>query len=71
MFDYQTIKLMHRHGGDDYAPMAEGTEHGSSAHDPERSWLKGARIFRCTQCEDEIVIVPNGDTPGMHPEPGR
>lgn len=64
MFDFQTVKLMHRHGGEDYAPMSEGSEHGPVAHDPERSWLKGARIFRCTRCDDEVVVAPANDAPG-------
>jgi hypothetical protein len=61
MFDYQTVKLLHRHGSDDWAPYTESSasEHTSSAHDPERSWLKrGARIFKCTQCADEVMVVP-------------
>ncbi len=69
MFDYQTIKLMHRHGEGDYAPMAEGQEHGSAAHDPERAWLRGARIFRCTKCEDEVVLTDSADAPGEPPHP--
>ena len=67
MFDFQTVKLLHRHGNDDYAPMSEGAEHGSPAHDPERGWLKNARIFRCTQCEDEIVVVPAAEPTGEAP----
>jgi hypothetical protein len=58
MFDYTTIKLLHRHGNDDYAPMAEGGDHGPETHDPERSWLKGSRIFRCTRCDDEVLVSP-------------
>ena len=71
MLDYQTIKLMHRHGDDDYAPFAEVSEHGSAAHDPERAWLRGARIFRCTRCADEVVLTaPDGELPSQHPQPG-
>jgi hypothetical protein len=57
MYDFATIKLMHRHGGDDYAPMTE-VDHGPEAHDPERSWLKGSKIFKCTQCDDEVAVSP-------------
>jgi hypothetical protein len=67
MFDYQTVKLMHRHGDDEYAPMVEGSEHTSAAHDPERAWLKGARIFKCTRCADEVVIAPDGEPSTEHP----
>ncbi|HEY4751879.1 MAG TPA: hypothetical protein VIH37_01250, partial [Candidatus Limnocylindrales bacterium] len=27
-------------------------------HDPERSWREGARIFRCTTCDEEEVVLP-------------
>ena len=68
MFDYQTVKLLHLHGDDDYAPMAEESEHGSATHDPERSWLRGARIFKCKRCDETIVMTPagasNSEAPG-------
>jgi hypothetical protein len=57
MFDYTTVKLLHRHGNDDYAPMAEG-DHDPASHDPERGWLKGSKIFRCTRCDDEVLMSP-------------
>jgi len=49
--------------------MSEGSDHGPESHDPERAWLKGARIFRCTRCEDEIVMVDPVDRPGEPPRP--
>ena len=58
MFDYQTVKLLHNHGNEDWVPMSEGLDHDSAAHDPERAWLRGARIFKCDTCEEEIAIVP-------------
>ncbi len=67
MFDYQTVKLLHRHGGDDWAPFAEGSDHDVAAHDPERKWLKGARIFRCIKCADEVAITTEGEPPTEHP----
>jgi hypothetical protein len=70
MFDYQTIKLLHRHGDDDYAPMVEGNDHDSATHDPERSWLRGAKIFHCTKCEDSVVITSPASTPTSD-EPGQ
>ena len=63
---------MHRHGDDDYAPFAEGGDHDAASHDPERAWLQGARIFRCTQCEDEVVMTTaNGELAPPAPTPGR
>jgi hypothetical protein len=62
MFDYQTVKLIHLHG-DERFPMKERSHHDSAELDPERGWLKGARIFRCTRCDEEIVVMPpGGDT---------
>lgn len=58
MFDYQTVKLLHRHSDADWVPMQEGGDHDAAAHDPERSWLRGARIFRCTTCDEQIAVVP-------------
>ena len=64
MFDYQTFQLMHRHG-DERHPMTERSHHDSADHDPERDWAQGARIFRCTRCDEEIVVMPPGsDRPG-------
>jgi hypothetical protein len=69
MFDYQTVKLLHLHGEDDYVPMREQSEHGSEAHNPERSWLRGAKIFKCSRCDETIVMTPasgsNSEAPGQ------
>jgi len=62
MFDYQTVKLLHRHGDDDWIPMNEGSEHTSASHDMERKWLSGARIFRCSRCDEEIAMVPAAES---------
>lgn len=64
MFDYSTVKLLHRHGDDDWAPFAERGDHDVSAHDPERSWLRGAKLFKCTRCADEILAVPSTEMDG-------
>ena len=61
MFDYKTVKLLHHHGNDDWVPMLEETEHGSAAHDMERAWLRGGRLYKCTTCEEEIVITEPPD----------
>lgn len=60
MFEMQGgFRVMHWHGGDDWVPMTEGAGHDVASHDPERAWVKGARIFRCTSCEEEIAIMPD------------
>ena len=59
MFEMQGggLRVMHWHGGNDWVAM-ENAEHDASSLDPERAWLKGARIFRCTACEEQVAIVP-------------
>jgi hypothetical protein len=73
MFESQGgLRVMHWHGGNDWVPMSEGSGHDVSSHDPERAWLKGARIFRCSQCEEEIAIAPDNprdDAEADHPHP--
>ena len=60
MLNDVSFRLMHRHG-DEYVPMVD---HGAPDHGPERSWLRGARIFRCKTCSEEIVMVPASAEPG-------
>ncbi len=64
MFDYQAaLTLMHLHG-DERHPMTERGHDNAAAHDPERGWRQGARIFRCTRCADEVVVMaPGQDKP--------
>ena len=73
MFQSQgAFRVMHWHGGDDWVPMTEGPEHGAASHDPERAWLKGARIFKCSSCEEQIAIAPENprdDADANHPHP--
>ena len=60
MLNDVSFRLLHRHG-DDYVPMVE---HTAADHDPERGWLRGARIFKCKTCEEEVVLVPPTAEPG-------
>lgn len=61
MLNLQNFQLLHRHGGNDAVAM---TEHTADAHDSERSMLRGqlrgARIFRCEECADEVIVMPEG-----------
>jgi len=57
MFHYETVKILHEHGQDDWVPMTEVPEYDSAANDPERAWLKGARIFKCTTCDETIAMA--------------
>ena len=64
MIDFQALRLMHRHSGGGMSPMLETREHDAADHDPEKQWIKGARIFRCESCSDEVIVVPPGEEPG-------
>ena len=72
MFEIRSgLKVMHWHGGDDWLPMTEG-DHAVTSHDPERAWIRGARIFKCSSCEEQIAIAPgspreDGDPEDPHP----
>lgn len=61
MLNLQNFQLLHRHSGNDAVAM---TEHIADAHDSERSMLRGqlrgARIFRCEECADEVMVMPAG-----------
>ncbi len=59
MLNYSALQMLHRHGPGQYEPMKE---HTSDDHDPERDLLRGelrgARIFRCQACADEVLVMP-------------
>jgi hypothetical protein len=63
MLNFQAIKLLHNHGNGEYIDMVE-RDHGAADHDPERAWLRGARIFKCRTCAEEVVLVPPSEEPG-------
>jgi hypothetical protein len=65
MIDYGNLKLMHYHG-DELVPLAEtASHHDSASHDAERGigWYR--RIFRCTTCEEEIVVDAKQEEPSQ------
>jgi hypothetical protein len=73
MFQMQgAFRVMHWHGGDDWEPMTEG-EHSVTSHDPERAWMRGARIFKCSSCSEQIAIAPDknarDEADANHPRP--
>jgi hypothetical protein len=51
-------RIEHQHGDGSWAPMVEERSHHDSAdHDPERSWGQ-RRLFRCTKCDESVLIGP-------------
>jgi hypothetical protein len=69
MLDFETVKMLHRHADGDYSPMTEIWRHDPAGSDPERSWMSGARVFRCAACEAEIVIGPASESDASDPGP--
>jgi hypothetical protein len=63
MINYSALEVLHRH---DDGSAAQMTEHRLEEHDPERAMLRGirrgARIFRCEVCADEVIVQPQADT---------
>jgi hypothetical protein len=67
MFDFTAVRLLHGHGGNEWVPMTESRHHDAAEHDPERAWLRGARIFRCSECEEEIAVAPSSPNESQVP----
>jgi hypothetical protein len=65
MLNFQAMELMHRHDDGKAAPMTEVAH--PSVQDEERDWLHGGRIFRCTECNEEVVV---GSPQSPRDEPG-
>jgi hypothetical protein len=62
-----TYRLEHRHGDGSWGPMTEQPSHHAPAdHDPERSWGR-RRLFRCTRCDEAVLIGPEEDAPPSPP----
>ena len=63
MINYSALEVLHRHDDGSAVPM---TEHGLEDHDPERALLRGirrgARLFRCEECADEVIVQPSPET---------
>ncbi len=56
MIDYRNLQILHPHG-DEWVEMHH-EHHDVAEHDPERQWGRGAKIFRCKSCEEQVVVVP-------------
>ena len=56
MIPLNSATLLHRHG-DDWLPLTPA-DHSSVDHDVERRLLKGDRLFKCEECDLEILLVP-------------
>jgi hypothetical protein len=55
------LEMLHRHG-DEWKPLEEVGHHSASDHDLERRLLRGDKLFRCADCDLEILVVPPDQT---------
>lgn len=58
------LTVRHRHGDGSWGSMESvgRAHHDPAQHDPERDWGKG-RLFRCTGCDEEIVVDAGPERP--------
>ena len=61
MFQLNQLQLLHRHG-EDWAPLNEAEHNTPDDHDLERRLLRGEKLYRCVECDLEILVVPPEDT---------
>ena len=57
MFSFEQMALLHRHD-DDWRELREAQHASAEDDDLERRLLRGEKLFRCTECELEILAVP-------------
>ena len=59
-----SLRVEHRHG-DRWVRLEPSPAHDPAESDPERGWELG-RIYRCTECEEQIRVDLDRDerTPG-------
>jgi hypothetical protein len=57
VIDYETFKLMHQHA-DGWHEMQSRPVLDSASDDIERQVLKHGLTFRCSACDQEVVIAP-------------
>jgi hypothetical protein len=51
-----SLELLHRHG-DGWAPLRPA-DHTPEDHDIERRLLRGEKLYRCDECDLDILVVP-------------
>jgi hypothetical protein len=57
VFNFEQMALLHRHAGE-WQELREVRHAGPEEDDIERRLLRGERVFRCAECELEILAVP-------------
>jgi hypothetical protein len=57
LLNLDQMALLHRHGGE-WQELREVRHASPEDDDLERRLLRGERLFRCAECELEILAVP-------------
>lgn len=57
MFNFEQMALLHRHENE-WRELREVRHASPDDDDLERRLLRGEKLFRCTECELEIIAVP-------------
>lgn len=57
MIQLSQLELLHRHG-DEWKPLEEAEHTSPDDHDLERRMLRGEKLYRCAECDLEILVVP-------------
>lgn len=66
MFDLR-VQLAHLHGGE-LVPMVRREHHDPVDHDLDRALAKGAKLYRCERCAEDVLVYP--DEAGPHAPDG-
>lgn len=52
------IHFQHRHNDGTLGSFEpEPSHHSPTDHDPERDWASGGTIYKCTTCDEEIIVA--------------
>lgn len=58
MFSFEQMALLHRHENE-WRELREAPHHTSSSdEDVERRLLRGEKLFRCDECDLEVIAAP-------------
>ena len=58
MLQISQLQMLHRHG-DAWEPLEQAEHTSPTDHDLERRLLRGEKLYRCAECELEVLVVPS------------
>jgi hypothetical protein len=60
----EALLIEHRHSDGTWGRFQPVEHHDAAAHDPERDWAKGKKIYSCMTCEELIRVDDPAGEPG-------